>query len=87
MFFIINYTLKYVLTPRDDLIAYYEELGEVAMHRERVALWRVRRAQLSLAREEFIEAERQRWVSEMEEVRQGQVRNGGVRVRVRVTLV
>ncbi|XP_005101891.1 gamma-tubulin complex component 6 [Aplysia californica] len=57
---------------RDDLIAYYTELGEEAMHRERVALWKVRRAQLGNARAKFLEAQKERWRKEMEEAFHGQ---------------
>ncbi|BFZ12360.1 hypothetical protein BsWGS_15399 [Bradybaena similaris] len=52
---------------RDDLIAYYTELGEEAMHRERRALWRVRRAQLETSRVLFLTEDAERWRQEMAE--------------------
>ncbi|XP_055878814.1 gamma-tubulin complex component 6-like [Biomphalaria glabrata] len=51
---------------RDDLIAYYTELSEEAIHRERVALWRIRRAQLENARFLFLEADAKRWQQELQ---------------------
>ncbi|CAG5116178.1 unnamed protein product, partial [Candidula unifasciata] len=52
---------------RDDLIAYYTELGEETMHRERLALWRVRRAQLETSRVHFLTEDAERWRQEMAE--------------------
>ncbi|KAH9507221.1 Gamma-tubulin complex component 6 [Bulinus truncatus] len=50
---------------RDELISYYTELGEDAMQRERIALWRVRRAQLDYSRFLFLEADAKRWQQEL----------------------
>ena len=60
---------------RDDLIAYYTSLGEEAMHRERVALWKVRRAQLGASREKFLKSQEDRWRIEMQEATEGKVRH------------
>ncbi|XP_059159855.1 gamma-tubulin complex component 6-like isoform X3 [Physella acuta] len=52
---------------REELVAYYTELGEEAMHRERVALWKVRRHQLGYARYLFLKADAERWRKEYQD--------------------
>ena len=61
---------------RDELIAYYTELGEEAAKREQRALWRIRRARLETARWQLLEAEEQKWRMEMEERKRALVQWG-----------
>nr|KAG5711382.1 hypothetical protein BaRGS_006079 [Batillaria attramentaria] len=57
---------------RDELIAYYTELGEEAAKREQRALWRIRRARLETARAQLMAQDEAKWQAEMEEMRQAQ---------------
>ncbi|CAL1527089.1 unnamed protein product [Lymnaea stagnalis] len=64
------------MKARDELVAYYTELGEEAMRRERLALWRIRRAQLGHARYLFLEADAERWKKEWESPRDQDITDG-----------
>ncbi|XP_070192962.1 gamma-tubulin complex component 6-like [Littorina saxatilis] len=57
---------------RDELIAYYTELGEEAAKREQRALWRIRRARLETTRMQFLEEDERKWKAEIEEQKQAQ---------------
>ncbi|XP_023933311.1 gamma-tubulin complex component 6-like [Lingula anatina] len=57
---------------REELVEYYQKLTEEAAFREQKALWRVRRRQLDLARQTFLQQDEDRWSAEMRK-KQGSV--------------
>ena len=51
---------------REDLIAYYGKLSAEAAQREQKALWRVRRAKLEIARNEFFIQQERKLAADMD---------------------
>lgn len=54
------------LFDREELIEYYRLMSETAAARERKALWRVRRHQLSAAREQWLSEEQAQLADQMQ---------------------
>ncbi|ESP05683.1 hypothetical protein LOTGIDRAFT_208649 [Lottia gigantea] len=55
---------------KEEIIAYYKELGDEAARREEKALWKVRRARLELERAKFLMDDADKWRKEMDEFKE-----------------